>query len=305
MDKGIVPGQVVIFPGAGRSSGNDKLIISKFRHGMEPDGKVHVHRHHRLDLPVAGPGEEGDHGPVRQTLSLQEIRPRFLHGRTAVHGIHQRIPLIDEIHPFPAEIVDLEREDDEEFIHIGLQFPDPAFAGGPDLRSDVIEDLETGLMGEFGNPEIEPRIVDQDDDIGLPGKDVLFAGADLSQQLPGVDQNLPETDDRPIPVVVHETAPRLMLPVHGIHETASPEADVRLRVPGVKAPHQVGPVQVARGFAGDQVILHRVRLCKRFSSVKSVRSMLLGVMVIQLEWFRTWSASIAPSSSSTKSPIIM
>ena len=166
-------------------------------------------------------------------MALQKVSPRFQHGRAAVHGIHQRIPLVDEIHPFPAEIVDLEREDDEEFIHIGLQFPDPAFAGGPDLRSDVIEDLETGLVGEFGNAEIEPGIVDENDHIRLPGKDVLFAGTDLSQQLPGMDQDLPEADDGPVPVIVHEAAARLMFPVHGVHEAAAPEADVRLRVPGV------------------------------------------------------------------------
>ena len=53
MDKGIVPGQVVIFPGAGRCRRDDKLIISEFRHGMEPGGEVHVHGHHRLDLPIA------------------------------------------------------------------------------------------------------------------------------------------------------------------------------------------------------------------------------------------------------------
>ena len=238
-------------------------------------------------------------------MALQEFCPRLLHGRAAVHGIHQRIPPVDEVHPFPPEIVDLEREDDEELIDIGLQFPDPALAGGPDLRGDVVEDLETGLVGVFGDAEVEPRIVDEDDHIRLPGKDVLFAGADLSQQLPGMDQDLPETDDGPVPVIVHESLAGLMLLIHGVHESAAPEADIRLRVPGIEPPHQVGSVQVARGFAGDQVILHRVRSCRRFSSVKSVRSMLLGVMVIQLEWFRTWSASRAPSSSSTKSPIIM
>ena len=60
--------------------------------------------------------------------------------------------------------------------------------------------------------------------------------------------------------------------------------------------------------AGFKVKPHKsvpCRACSRFRSSKSVRSMVLGVMVIQLDSFSTWSASMAPSSSSTKSPIII
>ena len=281
---------------------------------MQPGGKVRKHRHHRLDLSASGPGEEGDERLVREPVSGPERLQRLLQGRRAVHCIDERIALVDEIDPLPLEIVDLERENDEEPVDIGLQLLDPAFAGGPHLRGDVPEHLETGLVGELGDPEIEAGIVDEDHHVRFPGQDVLLAGTDPLEQFPRLDEHLPDAHHGPFPIVAHEAAPLLVLLVNRVHQPAAPEADVRLGVARIQAAHQVGTVQVAGRLAGYQVEFH-IRLTtqsaepwrprSRFSSSKSVRSMVLGTMVIQLDSLSTWSASMAPSSSSTKSPIIM
>ena len=168
--------------------------------------------------------------------------------------------------------------------------------------------LETGLVGELGDPEVESGIVDEDHHVRLPGQDVLLAGTDPPEQLPRLDEHLPDAHHGPFPIVPHEAAPLLVLLEHRVHQPAAPEADVRLGVARVQAAHQVGTVQVAGRLAGYQVEFHNSEpwsLFSRLSSSKSVRSMVLGTMVIQLDSLSTWSASMSPSSSSTKSPIIM
>ena len=275
---------------------------------MQPGGEVREHRHHRLDLPASGTGEEGYERLVRKPVPGQERLPRLLQGRRAVHRVNKRIALVDKTDALPAEIVNLEGKDDEEPVDIGLQLLDPAFARGPYLRGDVPEDLETGLVGELGNPEIEAGIVDEDHHVRLPGQDVLFAGADPLEQFPRLDEHLPDAHHGSFPIVAHEAAPLLVLLVNRVHEPAAPEADVRLRVARIQAAHQVGTVQVAGRLAGYQVVFHKAvpwSRFSRFSSSKSVRSMVLGTMVIQLDSLSTWSASMSPSSSSTKSPIII
>ena len=111
-----------------RCRSDDELIIGVLRHLMQPGGEVREYRHHRLDLPAAGAGEEGDERLVRKPVPVQESLPRLLQGRRTVHRIDERIALINEIDALPTEIVGLERENDEKPVHIGLQLLDPAFA---------------------------------------------------------------------------------------------------------------------------------------------------------------------------------
>ena len=300
--------RAVIRRGPSRSRSDDELIIFVLRHLMQPGGKVREHRHHRLDLSASGTGQEGYKRLVRQPVPGQERLPRLLQSRRAVHRVNQRVAFVDEIDALPLEIVDLERENDEEPVDIGLQLLDSAFARGPHLRGDVPEDLETGLVGELGDPEVESGIVDEDHDVRLPGQDVLLAGAHAPEQLPRLDEHLPDAHHGPFPIVPHEADPLLMLLEHRVHQPAAPEADVRLGIARIQAAHQVGTVQVAGRLAGYQVEFHNSvpwRSRSRFSSSKSVRSMVLGTMVIQLDSLSTWSASMSPSSSSTKSPIII
>ncbi len=60
-----------------------------------------------------------------------------------------------------------------------------------------------------------------------------------------MDKNLGETDDSAVLIVLDKTGPALVFLIDGIHQSAAPETDVRLRILGIQSSHQVRPVQVS------------------------------------------------------------
>ena len=72
-----------------------------------------------------------------------------------------------DVHPgIPVEFF-LEGEDDGHPIHGFPDRLDPALPPGPHLGTDIVENLDAVLPGGAGEREVEIRVIDQDDEVGL------------------------------------------------------------------------------------------------------------------------------------------
>ncbi len=106
-------------------------------------------------------------------------------------------------------------------------------------------------MGPLGHLHVESGVVDQDQRVGREAGHVVAAFAHLAADRAQVAQDLHDAEKRGAPL--------------GSHAVAAPEAEARFGIGGAQTPHEVGAVQVARGFAGDEVIVH-VRVFSRLLS---------------------------------------
>ena len=105
-------------------------------------------------------------------------------------------------------------------------------------------------MHVAGDAEVEAGIVDGDDYIGAPGTDVVTAEAHVAGDGTCVEH---DGDDAHVGhlAVVHDARPS-----DSAHEITAEEAELRLRVFVTQRRHQVRGVQVAGGFAGNEVVFH-------------------------------------------------
>ena len=86
-------------------------------------------------------------------------------------------------------------------------------------------------MGKLGYLEVEAGIVDEDDYIRVPCKDILLAELYIVKEFPGLHQDFHKSHDRTFLVVLYQAF--LAGFAHCQHQVASPETDFRLRVFGV------------------------------------------------------------------------
>ena len=114
--------------------------------GPDQAGQEVVHLH------LAAAGEQGDEFPsvVGQGVGAEEFFPGYMDGGSGGDVVHQRVAVVDGAHALGFEVRHLEGEDDEGAVHVFLEKADAALAPGPDFRRDVVEYLETVLMGEAG-----------------------------------------------------------------------------------------------------------------------------------------------------------
>ena len=189
-------------------------------------------------------------------VGLQEFLPALLHHRGVVHRIKQGIALVDEIHALTGKIGDFKREDNEEFVHISLDFLHSALPGGPDLGCNVVEYPESLLVGKFCNAEIEARKVYENHGVRLPLQNVCETAFEPAGIGSGLEKDLYETDHSPVLVVLDKSFAALIGLVNLVHEIASPESDIGLRIAGIKALHQIGAVKVTGSFARYDIVFH-------------------------------------------------
>ena len=209
-----------------------------------------------------------------------------------IDRVHQRIALIDERDALLREKRDLEGENDEQPVHPGLELAVAARAGRPGLGGNIPEDADAAGVAPFRDPHVEARIVDQDDDVGIPGQNVPLAFAQAPQQFAGLGDHV-RAHHGALAVVGRQLRARRL------HHLPAPAAQHRLRVFGAKALDKIAPVQVAGSLAGDQIVAHR-----RSISATSVLSMFCGVITTQPCSMSRWSASAGLSPLSVKSPAI-
>ena len=131
-------------------------------------------------------------------------------------------------------------------------------------------------MREAGDFHVEARVVHKDYGIRMPGEQVALAVAQVREQFAALAQHFACSHHRAFLVMVHEFAS------HCGHLFTAPETELRLRVFGRKAFHQIGGVKVAGSLTGNEIVLHRLKpmCCRRLYSSKSVLLMAWGVMAI-------------------------
>ena len=97
----------------------------------------------------------------------------------------------------------LERQNHHHLVHIAADLLDAPFLPRPDLRGNVIDNLEVLLFREFGDAEVESGIVHQHEDIRLPREDIPLAYPDVPQHFAQMHKNLPKTHESHL-LVVHK-----------------------------------------------------------------------------------------------------
>ena len=168
------------------------------------------------------------------------------------HFVSRRIPhIMDGIMMLLLEEIDLEGEDREELIDIATDVLDAVFLPCPDLWRDIIVDGDIcPRFYIFSNLQIKARIIHEDHTVRLPCRDILLTHLHIAEYRWQVQQYWDKAHIGELLVVAHTGAS------NGCHQVAAEESEVCLSVNIFQGSHQVRCVQVARGFANDEIIFH-------------------------------------------------
>ena len=159
--------------------------------------------------------------------------------------------IMDGIVVLAFEEIDLEGQDGEEFIDIAFDVLDAILLPRPDLGRDVIiNGYVCPRFYKFCNLQIETRIVDQNDTVRLPRKDILFTHPHVPQYRRKMEQHGNKAHVGKVPIVAHAGT------THRRHQVAAKEPELRICVKILQRLHQVRGMEVARGFTDYQVVLH-------------------------------------------------
>ena len=153
-----------------------------------------------------------------------------------------------------GEVVAFEGEDDVEPVDVPADRLHAPFAPRPHFRGDVIEGADAVLLGEARHLHVEARVVDEDQHVGGVAQHIFAALAQLPRDGSQVAQYAHDAEERRFAVVAR---PILRSADVG-HAVAAPETEA---APAGSAFEQslrmrFDAVQVARRFAGDEVVLH-------------------------------------------------
>ena len=155
----------------------------------------------------------------------------------------------------PLEEVDLERQDGEELVHVALDVLDAILLPRPYLGGDVVVDGDARAgMDVFRDAEVEAGVVHQNQGVGLPLHNVALAEGHVGKDGAQVEQDGNEAHVGQVAIMLHRR-----VAAHGSHQVAPKEAELRLRVFATQGRHQVRRMEVARGFAYNQVIFHKMK----------------------------------------------
>ena len=180
-----------------------------------------------LDFLPPASCKDGDDGLGRQTVPLAEF------------VLCLRIDMAEVVYLFGCRVADIiysvmvlllierhfERQDGEHLFYIPLDGLDAPLLPCPYLRRDVIVDGNVRvLLYKLCNAEVEARIVDEDDDIGLPSHDVRFAHL----HVPEDDRQMEQYGNKPhvsqFTVMLHTCA------ASSGHQVAAKETELGVRV---------------------------------------------------------------------------
>jgi hypothetical protein len=156
---------------------------------------------------------------------------------------------IDLIIVFAIEIL-LERQDDEQAIDAFLDAMDAAAMPGPELWGDVVEHADTAGVGPAGDAQVEARIVDEDQRIGLPLKDILLAERQVAEDGRQIFDDLPEAHEGQVAVVFDEFGAGMG------HEIAAPGPDIGIAILLMEGLKEVATVEIPGSLAGYDIIAH-------------------------------------------------
>ena len=108
-------------------------------------------------------------------MSLKEFHPRFVGASVVGDAVDKRVSPIDDVDIFLLEILYFKGEDDEEFVHIAAEILQTPLFPRPYLRGNIVECLDTVLLGKAGYFKVEPCVIDENHHVGFVFEDILFA----------------------------------------------------------------------------------------------------------------------------------
>lgn len=95
------------------------------------------------------------------------------------------------------------------------------------------------LLGKFSNPEVKPRIVNQNNGIRSILQYVLFAVFDIVQDRPQIHKDFGKAHKGKLPVMFYQSSANLF------HEVASPKPEISVGLLIFQRLHQIGGMKVA------------------------------------------------------------
>lgn len=126
--------------------------------------RLDLEREVRFHLGAAAPREQSDERSLAE--SLAQRRAQRVVARTCRKVFEERVADVLRRRAAIAEQRLLEREDAEHAVHIARQLPQPPRGPRPDLRRDVLDERYATLARRAGEAEVQPGVVDADDDVG-------------------------------------------------------------------------------------------------------------------------------------------
>ena len=238
---------LVVFGSNGRSTRQDKLIVRKSGSSFQHTRQIILY----LLFPASR--QKGDYRLIIQLVLRYKffkvfricflIRSNFIYRRIAY--------IMNRVLMFSFKKFHFERKDREKLVHITLYILDTVLFPCPYLRRNIIVNRNLRLgMHEFGNIEVESRIVYQDYYIRIPGNDILLATFHVCKNGAQMKQHRNKTHISQFLIMLNHCS------ADSRHQVAPEKTEISLRVFCFQGRHQMGCMQVAGCFADNQIILH-------------------------------------------------
>lgn len=228
-----------------RGAGNDQRVAL---FGVGRGGPAHT-RQVVFDFLLTAAGEQGNHRAFRRQV---EAVAEFIMCLSVVFPVvcdfvdSGVANIVDRVVVFTFEEVYLKRQDGEERVNVAPDVLYTVFFPSPYLRRNVVEYGNAHVLTDkTGNLQVEPRVVNQNDDVGVQALDGLFARAEVVHDGREVEQDGDEAHVGHRLVVLHADAAGLA------HQVASVKIKLSVGVALAEGFHEVGSVEVAAGFAYD------------------------------------------------------
>ena len=155
-------------------------------------------------------------------------------------SVEERVAYVEGLrHVVLGEEALLEGQDVAQQFERASHAVDAAFLPSPEVGRDIVYGFEALFVGPGFDFEVETRIVDADDHVGMVLQDVALAEADVAQDGTQVHHHFDKAHDGEVADVAHGGAS------YGRHIVATPETELSLRVLFTEGPHEVGAVEVA------------------------------------------------------------
>ena len=205
-----------------------------------------------LNLVHTAAGDKRNDGALVEVVRLAKLLARGERLTTQGDVVREGVATEGRGDAELSEPLRLEGEDGVETIDILLDLLYAVLLPGPRLGGDVVEDLDLLLLGPLGHLEVEARVVDQDQYIGLECLDVGLTLAKLTTNRAEVFQHIHKTEKRGLAVVLGKILRTARLG----HQITTPKAKLRLRIGLFQPLTQFRAVQIARRLTDDQIISH-------------------------------------------------
>ncbi len=219
---------------------HELILLKRGQHGQHDV-------QHFLDFLLARARQHGNNLLVGvEAVALVKIGRGLELGHGVGGGVAGVVDLVVEL------LVEfrLEGQDGEHAVDMRLDLRHAALVPGPYFRRDIVEHLDAVGLGKFGHAHVEAGVVDQYQHVGLEVEQVSLALFQVAAKLEHAGSRLPEAHNGQVLVVAHQLAALLL------HLVAAPVAKVGRRVLRAQLAHEVRRVEVARPFAGYEVVFH-------------------------------------------------